>query len=115
MPALLGQTSDGEGPTFWHYPVYHHDVPAAAVRIGPWKLIYNLETGSTSLFHLGHDLGDYTDRSEAYPEKTNELRELLKKWRLEVGAEMPVPNPAFDEAKRTAWAPHADHPNRRKH
>ncbi len=111
VPVLQGQTSDAERAIFWHYPVYHHDVPAAAVRKGPWKLIENLEAGGVALYNLGFDLGETTDLSAAYPEKTKELRGLLKSWQTEVGAELPKPNPAFNPQRRMTWGVH---PDRRK-
>lgn len=108
VPALLGQPAGPERAIFWHYPVYHHDVPAAAVRKGPWKLSENLEAGGVALYHLGSDMGETTDLSLAFPEKTKELRELLKRWQAEVGAELPKPNPAFDPQRRGDWGVHPD-------
>jgi uncharacterized sulfatase len=83
-------------------------VPAAAVRKGPWKLSENLEAGGVALYHLGSDIGETTDLSLAFPEKTKELRELLKRWQAEVCAELPKPNPAFDPQRRGDWGVHPD-------
>jgi len=48
MPELLENKFDPERAIFWHYPVYHHDVPAGAVRKGDWKLIENQVSGKVS-------------------------------------------------------------------
>lgn len=106
LPELLGGQGDPDRPLFWHYPVYHHDVPAAAVRRGPWKLIENLVSGNCELYHLGADLGETTDLAAAFPDTTRELRSLLKQWQAEVKAEFPKPNPNFDEARRFEWSKH---------
>ncbi|MCX6896754.1 MAG: sulfatase-like hydrolase/transferase, partial [Verrucomicrobia bacterium] len=34
LPEVLNGKGDPERAIYWHYPVYHHDVPAAAVRKG---------------------------------------------------------------------------------
>ena len=103
LPALLERTGEEERPIFWHYPVYHHAVPASAVRKGSWKLIEDLEAGGVALYNLASDLGETTDLSEGFPEKAKELRELLKTWREQVGAELPKSNPSFDEKRRMEW------------
>ncbi len=104
---LKGEVDDGRA-IYWHYPVYHHGVPGSAIRKGDWKLIENLEDGELELFNLYHDRSETTDVSEAFPEKTEELHELLKVWRENVGAELPVPNPDFDEQRRGEWGIHPD-------
>lgn len=108
MPELLENRYDPERAIFWHYPVYHHDVPAGAVRKGEWKLIENLVSGEVALYNLSADVGEQMDLSELFPEKTTELSSLLKNWQREVNAEFPVANPAFDENKRKEWGVHPD-------
>lgn len=108
LPELLEKTFDPKRAIFWHYPVYHHDVPAGAVRKGDWKLIENQVTGKVSLYNLRADISEAMDLAELYPEKTKELKTLLKNWQKEVQAEFPVPNPEFDKTRRFEWGVHPD-------
>ncbi len=108
VPELLENKFDPERAIFWHYPVYHHDVPAGAVRKGDWKLIENQVSGKVRLYNLRADISEAMDLAELYPEKTTELKALLQNWQKEVNAEFPVPNPEFDEARRFEWGVHPD-------
>ncbi len=108
LPALTGHPFDAERPLYWHYPVYHHDVPAGAVRKGDWKLIENQQDGSFQLFNLRTDLNESTDLKTLYPQKAQELQSLLKAWQKSVGAELPVPNPDFNAEQRAEWGRHPD-------
>jgi len=107
---LAGGVYDGERAIFWHYPVYHHDSPASAIRKGDWKLIHYLHNDTRFLYNLAEDIGEHTDLSRQYPGKTDELYQLLVEWRGEVKAEMPVPNPDFDQERRYQWGKHPDRP-----
>ncbi|MEI8020980.1 MAG: sulfatase [Schlesneria sp.] len=82
-------------PLFWHYPHYGNQggAPGGAVRDGDWKLIEWYEDGSLELFNLKTDLGETTNLAGDMPDKVRELREQLEKWRSEVDAVMPRPNP----------------------
>ncbi len=107
LDVLLGKSkSNDKRAIFWHYPVYHHDEPAGAVRKGDWKLIHNLVDNSYELYNLKNDIGEKHDLSEENPGKVEELSALLERWRKEVGARLPVPNPDFDEARRYEWTRH---------
>lgn len=97
---------DYERPVFWHYPVYHHDVPAGAVRKGDFKLIENLVDGSLELYDLSKDISESVNLAESMPGKVKELYDILKAWQKDVGAEFPVPNPEFDPARRYEWGRH---------
>lgn len=103
---LEGKDQNKERAIFWHYPVYHHDVPASAVRQGDWKLIHNLVDNTVELYNLKNDIGESQELSKVYPDKARELSALLDQWREDVGARLPVPNPDFDESKRHQWARH---------
>jgi len=94
---------------FWHYPVYHHDVPKSAVRKGDWKLIHNLVDDSSALYDLKNDIGEQADLSELFADKKKELLKILDEWRKDAGARLPEKNPDFDEDKREKWG---RHPNR---
>jgi arylsulfatase A len=108
VPVLLNQSSDEERAIFWHYPIFHHGFPAAAVRKGDWKLIKSWMDGSLQLFNLRMDLGEQTDLEASFPEKRDELHGLLSQWLEEVGAELPVANPNFDPTRRYEWGTHPD-------
>ncbi|MFB3905769.1 MAG: sulfatase [Acidobacteriota bacterium] len=86
---------------FWHYPHYSNQggVPSGAVRTGEYKLIEFYEDGRVELFNLAADLGERRNLAARAPEKTKELRTLLKEWRSSVDAVMPLENPAYDPAK----------------
>lgn len=108
VPQLLDGKVDENRAAYWHYPVYHHGVPGSVIRKGDWKLIENLENGEIELYNLYHDRSETTNLAEAFPEKAEELFKLLTIWRDDVGAELPVPNPDFDENRRLEWGTHPD-------
>ena len=95
-------------PVFWHYPVYHHDVPASVIRKGDFKLIENLVVGSLELYNLADDISETQNLAASMQDKTSELYGLLKAWQKDVKAEFPIPNPDFDSEKRYEWGRHPD-------
>jgi uncharacterized sulfatase len=105
---LEGSEPDQDRAIFWHYPVYHHDEPMSAVRKGKWKLIHNLVNDQHYLFNLENDIGESTDLSQSEKEIANELYQLLDEWRIDCGAELPVPNPGFIPEGRYEWGKHPD-------
>jgi arylsulfatase A len=68
-----------------------------AVRSGDYKLVELYESGRLELYNLKEDISEAKDLSKRLPDKTKELHTLLKKWRLEVNANMPDPNPLHHE------------------
>ncbi len=108
VPALVEDEYKYERAIYWHYPVYHHGVPAGAVRKGDWKLVENQVTGEVSLYNLEVDISESTDLKDLYPEKKEELYSLLKSWQKEVGARLPETNPDFDPDRRYEWGNHPD-------
>jgi len=105
---LAGGAYERERGIFWHYPVYHHDFPASVIRKGDWKLIHYLHNDTRFLYNLTDDIGESIDMSGQHPEKADELYRLLVDWRAEVKAELPVPNPDFDQERRYQWGRHPD-------
>lgn len=105
---LEGSALDPDRAIFWHYPVYHHDEPASVVRKGKWKLIHNLVNDQRFLYNLENDIGETRDLSQAEPEIANQLYQLLEEWRIDCGAEFPVPNPGFIPEGRYEWGKHPD-------
>lgn len=101
-PLLRDDPLDREA-IFWHYPHYHHSVPAGAVRAADWKLIEFYDDGHVELYNLAEDIGETNNLADAMPEKARELRERLAAWRNEVDAAMPEPNPDHDPARAGEW------------
>ncbi len=103
---LLKQKGDlGREAIYWHYPHYHPGgaTPYSAIRKGEYKLIEYLEDGRLELYHLKEDIGERNDLSAKLPDKTRELHEQLKKWRIEVNAQIPVLNPDYDGKELGTW------------
>jgi uncharacterized sulfatase len=108
LELLQDSEFDPDRAIFWHYPVYHHDEPASAVRKGKWKLIHNLVNDRRYLYNLETDLGETNDLIQSEQEIANELYQLLDEWRSDCGAEFPVPNPGFIPKGRHEWGKHPD-------
>ena len=70
LPALQNRAVNKERPLFWHYPVYHHHVPASAVIQGDWKLIQRLDDNQVELYNLANDASETRNLSLAETEKT---------------------------------------------
>jgi arylsulfatase A len=89
---------------FWHYPHYHPGgaTPYGAIRQGDWRLVEFYEDNRVELYNLREDEGERTDLVMKDPSRTDALRQRLHAWRSEVGAQMPTPNPDYDEAKDKA-------------
>jgi uncharacterized sulfatase len=105
---MEGSDPDPERAIYWHYPVYHHDVPASAVRKGKWKLVHNLVNDQVQVFDLETDIGETADLSMTEPEIREKLFGLLDRWRNDCKAEFPVPNPGFIQEARYDWGKHPD-------
>ena len=86
---------------YWHYPHYHPGgaTPYSAVRKGFFKLIEFFEDGKLELYDLKNDIGETRDLSEDMPDTVTELYNMLKNWRKQVQAQLPIPNPDYDAAK----------------
>jgi len=97
-------------PLFWHFPAYlegnrtigpFRTTPAAAVRLGDYKLIEFFEDGKLELYDLRDDIGEANDLADQMPEKVEELRAVMEAWRAAVNAPVPSAlNPEFDAAAR---------------
>lgn len=86
---------------YWHYPHYHTEgaSPYSAIRLGDWKLIEIFENQGLELYNLKDDIGETNNLYNKNPKKANELYAMLKKWRNDVGAQMPAKNPQYDPAR----------------
>lgn len=90
---------------FFHYPHYHHSRPAAAVREGQYKLIRFFDQAAPELYDLRRDIGEAKDLAAVRPALAARLLKDLNHWLEENNAPLPVPNPAFDQARRMEWGP----------
>jgi arylsulfatase A len=98
LPLLDGSGSLNREALFWHYPHYHPGgaTPYSAVRAGDHRLVEFFEDGRTELYNLKEDIGETKDLADEQPQKRDELRAMLAKWRESVGAQLPTPNPNYD-------------------
>ncbi|CAN5910274.1 sulfatase [soil metagenome] len=103
LPILTGSGTLERPAIYWHYPHYHHWVPAGAIRSGKYKLHESFEDGSIELYDLETDIGEDRDLSTEQPEKAEALRKRLQDWRESVGARMPGPNPEYDPDQAMQW------------
>lgn len=113
MPLLNGGKLDSR-PLMFHFPIYlqaySHKLdhsrdslfrtrPGSIIIDSDWKLHQYFEDGGLELYNLKDDLGERNNLSQANPEKTQELLQLLNTWRTEVNAPIPTElNPEFDPA-----------------
>ncbi|KPJ91027.1 MAG: hypothetical protein AMS18_09500 [Gemmatimonas sp. SG8_17] len=87
---------------FWHFPHYHGsgNVPSGAVRYGDYKLVEWFDGSRLELYDLARDIGESRNLITERAEVTRQLSVLLRRWRAEVDAWMPVPNPEWDTPNR---------------
>lgn len=105
VPVLKGGQLE-QRPLFWHFPIYlqaykwgerdpgisdpyFRTRPGSVIRQGPWKLHEYFEDGRLELYNLETDIGEQRNLAETFPEKTEKLHNLLRRWRERV--EAPVP------------------------
>jgi arylsulfatase A len=104
VPLLRQQGELARRDLFWHYPHYQHyqqegTTPYGAIRRGDWKLIEYYDDKPPELYNLRDDLSEQHNLAATEPERVKALRESLRAWRREVGAQMPSPNPNYDPAE----------------
>ena len=100
-PALTQTGEVKREALYWHYPHYHPGgaTPYGAVRSGDWRLAEWYEDDRVELFNLKDDPSETTDLAASQPKQREELLAMLRTWRKEVGAQMPVANPNYDPAR----------------
>ena len=100
-PFLLSASSIPTPPRtlYWFYPHYHGSAwePGAAIRVGDWKLIEFYDDQKVELYNLSSDLEEQNDLSEKFPDKVDELQDMLRKILYDVDADMPENNPEWGE------------------
>ncbi|EGF27033.1 arylsulfatase A [Rhodopirellula baltica WH47] len=105
LPLLTAptQTLDRDA-LHWHYPHYHHDRPASAIRERDWKLIEYLDgTGDVELYNLANDLGETKNLASEKQGRASDLKRKLTTWRSSVLARTPIPNPSYDPERAHEW------------
>jgi len=82
-------------PLFWHYPHYGNQgsTPGSAVRFGEYKLIEYYEDGRRELYNIEDDIGETNNIVRNLPDVAAELSGMLNKWKVEIDAKIPTPNP----------------------
>ena len=108
LPILTRNGSIDERPLFWHFPIYlqggnkesqdtiFRTRPGSSIRLGDWKLIQYFENNDLELYNLKEDIGERNNLAKSNPDKTNELLNLLTKWRKNTHAPVPTKlNPEF--------------------
>lgn len=93
LPLLTKGIKPDPRPLYWYYPantMHWKNRMAAAIRKGNYKLIHFFKDSRTELYNLEIDPYEKNNLAEKMPAKTAELKQQLKKWRKEVGAENPL-------------------------
>ncbi|MDT8300442.1 MAG: sulfatase [Sedimentisphaerales bacterium] len=93
LPLLKNPKAElGRDTFYWHYPLekphFLGGRSAGAIRKGNFKLIEFFDTGQVELYNLADDISEQHNLASELPEKANELKKLLAKWRTEVGAKI---------------------------
>ncbi len=98
VPLLKGKGKLSREAIYWHYPHYHGsgNRPSGAIRAGDYKLIEWYENESVELYNLKTDIGEKHDMAKKMPEKANQLRRMLHRWRRQMNARMPTSEPRDD-------------------
>jgi uncharacterized sulfatase len=113
LPLLRGNQLPSR-PLFWYLPLYEvrwGGTPCAIIREGDWKLIEffgdyfdtqgrYVPDARLELYNLRTDLGETRNLAEAESARAAALREQLHAWIQGVPAEIPGPNPDFDERRQ---------------
>ncbi|UCF43700.1 MAG: sulfatase-like hydrolase/transferase [Planctomycetota bacterium] len=95
VPLLTGTGKFDRDAIYWHYPHYHGSGsrPGGAVRAGNYKLIEFYEDNRVELYNLKNDISEKRNLAEKMPQKTAQLKKMLRSWRESVRARMPKPKP----------------------
>jgi arylsulfatase A-like enzyme len=89
-------------PLYWHYPHYGNQGgrPGGAIRQGVWKLIEWYDDKSFELYNLRDDLGEQRNLAAQETDRVRAMAAQLASWRVDVGAVMPMPNPAYQPSQQ---------------
>ncbi|MBW8040435.1 MAG: sulfatase-like hydrolase/transferase [Planctomycetes bacterium] len=105
IPLLTGKGKLSRAAIYWHYPHYHGsgNRPSGAIRAGDYKLIEWYEDKSVELYNLKTDIGEQHDLADEMPEKADQLRRMLHRWRRQMNARMPASEPREDFEVWQGW------------
>lgn len=97
LPLLNAKDSLDRKAIYWHYPHYSNQGghPGGAIRMGDYKLIEFYEDMHIELYDLKNDPGEKINLAHQKRQMTKSLLEKLHKWRIDIKAKMPVPNPNY--------------------
>ncbi|MFO0878330.1 MAG: sulfatase-like hydrolase/transferase [Gemmataceae bacterium] len=97
VPLLRGKAAPAREALYWHYPHYANQGsrPSGAIRTGRYKMIEFYGEQRRELFDLQASVGEGRNLAQEKPLVVKELAERLARWRKEVGAVMPTPNPDY--------------------
>ena len=71
------------------------------MRYGKWKLHHYFEDDDFELYDLSADAGERKNLAASMPEKLEELKKMLNKWRTDTKAPIPTEkNPDYDPSKK---------------
>lgn len=88
LPTLKGEQQAERDFLYWEF----HETDQIGVRKGDWKLI--TVEGFPRLYNLKDDIGEKTDLATEYPEKVNELLEIIREQHTESEL-FPITLPVF--------------------
>lgn len=103
-PLLKGTGAPAARPLFWHYPHYSNQggKPGGAIREGDFKLIEFYETGRVELFDLKSGENRNLAEDPAHAARVKAMVSKLDTWRINTGAQMMQPNPAYRPSPQAA-------------
>ncbi|HIX88845.1 MAG TPA: sulfatase [Candidatus Akkermansia intestinavium] len=98
VPALRGESINGERPLIFHLPNIWGEGsgqgvgygPQSAVIQGDWKLIYRHATQKFELYNIAEDISEKQDLAASMPDKVRELAKLLSDELRDRDAQMPT-------------------------
>ena len=111
LPILTKEEEHINRNLFWHFPIYlqayqpkdnqnrdslFRTRPGSVVRSGDWKLhFYEVDQG-VELYNIKQDQSEDSNVALKYPNKTQELLDLLSAWKKQTNAPVPFElNPEF--------------------
>jgi len=100
-PALMGKKQK-RGTLYWHYPHYPNQGsrPGGAILEGDYKLIEFFDNGEKELYNIREDIGEQHNLMDTNKQTADRLAKKLVRWREEVHAKMPVPNPGYHPVQK---------------